>query len=30
MTDIAAFADRYVNIWNEPDRERRRLAIREL
>jgi hypothetical protein len=30
MTDIATFVDRYVNIWNEPDPERRRLTIREL
>jgi len=29
-TDIATFVDRYVNIWNEPDAERRRLTIREL
>jgi len=24
MTDIKEFADRYVNVWNEPDSERRR------
>jgi len=30
MTDIAGFVDRYVNIWNEPDAERRRRTIREL
>jgi hypothetical protein len=29
-TDIATFADRYVNIWNKPDAERRRLTTREL
>jgi len=29
-TDIATFVDRYVNIWNEPDAERRRLTVREL
>jgi hypothetical protein len=29
-TDIAAFVDRYVNIWNEPDAEQRRQTIREL
>ena len=30
MTDIREFVDRYVNIWNEPDAERRRQTIREL
>ena len=30
MTDIREFVDRYVNIWNEPDAERRRHIIREL
>ena len=30
MTGIATFVDRYVNIWNESDPERRRLTIREL
>jgi hypothetical protein len=30
MTDISEFVDRYVNIWNEPDAQRRRLAIRDL
>src|SRR5436305_1509293 len=30
MTDIKEFADRYVNIWNEPDAERRRQTIRAL
>jgi hypothetical protein len=30
MADIATFADRYVNIWNEPDAERRRQMIRDL
>jgi hypothetical protein len=30
MTDIASFVDRYVNIWNEPDAERRRETIRDL
>jgi hypothetical protein len=29
-TDIATFVDRYVNIWNEPDADRRRQTIREL
>jgi hypothetical protein len=29
-TDIATFVDRYVNIWNEPDVDRRRQTIREL
>ena len=30
MTDIATFVDRYINIWNEPDVERRRQTIRDL
>jgi hypothetical protein len=30
MTDIKEFADRYVNIWNESDAERRRQTIRAL
>jgi hypothetical protein len=30
MLDIASFADRYVNIWNEPDTERRRRSVRAL
>jgi hypothetical protein len=30
MTDIKEFADHYVNVWNEPDGERRRETIREL
>jgi hypothetical protein len=30
MNDIATFVDRYVNIWNEPDADRRRQTIREL
>jgi hypothetical protein len=30
MTDIATFVDRYVNIWNEPDADRRRQTVREL
>jgi hypothetical protein len=30
MTDIKDFADRYVNVWNEPDSERRRETIRTL
>ena len=30
MNDIAAFVDRYVNIWNEPDPQRRRETVREL
>ena len=29
-TDIATFVDRYINIWNEPDADRRRQTIREL
>ncbi len=29
-TDIQEFVDRYVNIWNEPDPERRRATIRDL
>ena len=30
MTDLATFVDRYINIWNEPDAERRRQTIRDL
>jgi hypothetical protein len=30
MIDIKEFADRYVNIWNEPDAERRRQTVRDL
>ena len=30
MTDIKEFAERYVNVWNEPDAERRRQTIRAL
>ena len=30
MSDIKDFVDRYVNIWNEPDAERRRQTIRNL
>src|SRR5205807_750982 len=30
MTDIKEFADRYVNIWNEPDAGRRRQTVRAL
>jgi len=30
MTNISEFVDRYVNIWNEPDAERRRQTIRDL
>src|SRR6266446_4560191 len=30
MTNVSEFVDRYVNIWNEPDAERRRQTIREL
>jgi hypothetical protein len=30
MTDVKEFVDRYVNIWNEPDAERRRQTVREL
>jgi hypothetical protein len=30
MTDPNELADRYVAIWNEPDPERRRAAVREL
>jgi hypothetical protein len=30
MTDIATFVDRYIDIWNEPDAERRRQTIRDL
>jgi len=30
MTNVSEFVDRYVNIWNEPDVERRRRTIRDL
>ncbi len=30
MTDPNELADRYVAIWNEPDPERRRAAVKEL
>ena len=30
MTDIKEFAERYVNIWNEPDAGRRRQTVRDL
>jgi len=30
MTDINAFVDRYINIWNESDADRRRATIRAL
>jgi hypothetical protein len=30
MTDLNAFVDRYLNVWNEPDVERRRETIRVL
>ena len=30
MIDIAAFAERYVRIWNEPDIEARRQTVRDL
>ncbi len=30
MTDIKEFVERYVNVWNEPDGERRRATIRTL
>jgi len=30
MTDIQDFVDRYINIWNEPDAERRRATVRAL
>ena len=30
MTDISEFVERYVNIWNEPDTERRRQTVRDL
>jgi hypothetical protein len=30
MTDTNTFADRYMSLWNEPDRERRRLLVAEL
>ena len=29
-TDVRDLTDRYVAVWNEPDAERRRTAIREL
>lgn len=30
MTDLNAFVDRYLNVWNEPDAGRRRETIRAL
>jgi hypothetical protein len=30
MKDTNTFADRYMSIWNEPDRERRRRLVAEL
>jgi hypothetical protein len=30
MINVSEFVDRYVNIWNEPDAERRRQTIRDL
>ncbi|MBV8394349.1 MAG: hypothetical protein JOY81_14315 [Alphaproteobacteria bacterium] len=30
MTDINVFVDRYLNVWNESDPEKRRATIREL
>lgn len=30
MTDIPQFVDRYLNVWNEPDAERRRQTIHTL
>ncbi|MGH3127231.1 MAG: hypothetical protein ACRDPX_04865 [Gaiellaceae bacterium] len=30
MTGTNTFADRYMSLWNEPDRERRRLLVAEL
>jgi hypothetical protein len=30
MTDIKQFADRYLDVWNEPDDEARRQTIRDL
>lgn len=30
MTDTEEFADRYMSLWNEPDRERRRQLVAEL
>ncbi|HTR87656.1 MAG TPA: hypothetical protein VMI56_24450 [Reyranella sp.] len=30
MTDLNSFVDRYLNVWNEPDTERRRETIRAL
>ncbi|WP_203823414.1 hypothetical protein [Actinoplanes palleronii] len=29
-TDLKTLTDRYVSVWNEPDPERRRTAVREL
>jgi hypothetical protein len=29
-TDLKNLTDRYVAVWSEPDRERRRVAVREL
>jgi hypothetical protein len=30
MPDIREFVERYVNIWNEPDAQRRRQTVRDL
>jgi hypothetical protein len=30
MTDIKQFVDCYIDIWNEPDTDRRRRTIRDL
>jgi hypothetical protein len=30
MTNMIAFVEKYISIWNEPDRTARRLRIREL
>jgi hypothetical protein len=30
ITDTEEFADRYMSLWNEPDRERRRQLVAEL
>ncbi len=30
MTDINTFVERYIAVWNEPDAERRREAVRAL
>ena len=30
MTGMNKFADRYMSLWNEPDRERRRRLVAEL